>query len=360
MMMKKTLLLIAFLGLCLWTAAARAEVTVRFDTQGGSGSYINLKLTADENRTVRFKIPSKRPVRPGYQFIGWYCRGLEMEYGLCQPGQTIAFSMTEGELTYTAQWENNRHPDSCPYLMAWTCDYPATADIIQVDFKCIEEATSTYYCVHCWYDMTGYTGFQILDNGTHAVILSVWDQEGMEPKIEYAPYARDKGDFGGEGTGKHIISNYPWQSQKWYTMRVQAKTVGSKTVYEQWIRPEDGAWQKISAISLPRPRCGMNSDVAFLEDFYPFSNRRSAMQLRNASARMAATRRWVKNQRYTISNCNDNSMTQDNVNYDCKAEAASADALYMQIGGGGYEAVITVPKDIRLRQCEITDPEMLE
>ena len=358
--MKKRFLLMAVLGLCLWMAAAHAEVTVRFDTQGGSGNFINLNLKPDEYQTVRFKIPATRPTRPGYMFIGWYCKGLEMEYGLCQPGDSVAFGMTEGELTYTAQWENNRHPNSCPYLMAWTGDYPAKADVIQVDFKCVEEAPSTYYCVHCWYDMSGYTGFQVLEDGSHVVIFSMWDQAGLKPVIEYSPYARKRGDFGGEGTGKQIISNYPWEKQKWYTVRIQARTVGSKTVFEQWIRPEDGEWKKIGVISIPRPNCGMNSDMAFLEDFYPFSNRRSAMQLRNASARMAATGRWVKNQRYTINNCNNNTLTVDNVNYDCKAEAAGGSALYMQIGGSGYEPVITVPKDIRLRQCEITDPKILE
>ena len=143
-------------------------------------------------------------------------------------------------------------------------------------------------------------------------------------------------------------------------MRIQARTTGGKTVYEQWICPENGTWTKICAVSVPRCGCGFNYVCSFLEDFYPFTNLRRSMQLRNMSARMGATGKWVENKRFSISNYDDNRLKQYNVNYNCKAERASSAALFMQVGGGGYEPVIQVPKDVELLTCEIRDRYMLD
>ena len=349
--------------LCCAAAAAGADVTVRFDLQGGSAAVSTLKLKPDEGGVVHFSLPAETPTRAGYRFIGWYCKGLEMEYGLDEAGKSIAFQISKGTLTYVAQWENNNHQTSCPYLMAWAGDYPQQADILQVDFKCIQDAPTTYYAVHSWTDGkpgSGYAGFQTVGEGEHVVILSIWDNGALKPSVEYAPYIRGSEDFGGEGTGKHVISNYDWQSQRWYTMRIQAVTKGSKTVYEQWIRPENGAWEKISAISFPKAGCGFGCECAFLEDFAPFDNLRRSMQLRNASARMAATGKWKTNRRYSISNYEDNNQLKYNVNYNCKAEAANQSALYMQIGGSGYEKCIRVPKDVHLKKSEVIDPYLLQ
>ena len=358
--MKYLVFAVLVLALCCVTAAACAEVTVKFDVNGGSTKYQSLKLEPDAYGTVRFRLPETAPVRSGYRFIGWYCKGLEMEYGLCAPGESIAFGITKGTLTYVAQWENNRHQESCPYLMAWTTELPVKSDIIQVDFKCIQEARATYYAVLNWYDMNGYAGFQILEDGRHVVIMSMWDNGSVKPTIEYAPYAFKAQAFDGEGTGKQVLSTYDWSKLRWYTMRIQARTSGSKTVYEQWIRPEDGSWTKICAISYPQRNCGFKSVCAFLEDFYPFTNLRRSMQLRNMSGRAADTGKWKGNKRYTISNYEDNRLQTYNVNYNCKAEPANSAALYMQIGGGGYEKVITVPKDVKLKTCEILDQYMLD
>lgn len=247
--------------------------------------------------------------------------------------------------------------------MAWAKDYSDETDIIQIDFRCVEEAPHTYYAVHCWnnvYPGSGYAGFQILDDGTHVLILSLWDVGEQHPAIEYSPFSRKSGDFGGEGTGKQVISLYPWSKGIWYTMQIQAITSGNKTVYEQWIRPENGDWEKIAAISFPEAGLGFSENVAFLEDFFPFSNQRRSMQLRNASGRLASTGEWVQNKTYSISNYENQMLITANVPYDCKAEPAGADALYMEIGGSGFETVIRLPKTIVLEKCETTHPRMLE
>lgn len=354
---------IVILILCCVSAAALADVTVRFDLNGGKAGFTNLKLKPDENGAVYFNLPDEKPVRPGYNFIGWYCKGLEKEYALCTPGQSIAWSMKKGTITYQAQWENQNHQTSCPYLMAWAGDYKKQMDIIQADFKCIEGAPHTYYAVHCWFDETpvrGYAGFQILNDGRHVVIMSMWDSGDLKPSIEYSPLSPTAHAFSGEGTGMQVLSEYYWDIQKWYTMRIQARTSGNKTIYEQWIRPENGSWEKIAAISFPMAGCGFNANCTFLEDFAPFSNQRRSMQLRNMSGRLTAGGKWLQNRRFSISNCEDNRLETDNVPYNCKAETANAYSLYMQIGGSGYEKVIRVPKTVRVNKCDITDPRMLD
>lgn len=359
--MKALLILFALLLLCFGAKTACAEVTVVFDTNGGTTEYAPLRLAPNENDVVYFHLPDEAPVRPGYSFIGWYCQGLEMAYGLCKPGESIAFSAGGGTITYVAQWQNNDHQASCPYLMAWTCDDNDQADIIQVEFQCIEEAPATYYAVHNWFGAAGYAGFQIFADGTHALIMSIWDLDGLRPTIEYyAPNVIEASPFDGEGTGMHVLTKYDWTKLRWYTMRIQARTVGNKTCYEQWIRPEGGEWEKICVISLPKAGLGFQGDVAFLEDFSRVSNVRRAMQLRNSSCRLAATGVWKKNLRFTISNYEDNYLKTYCVNYNCKAEPASDNALYLHSGGGGYEPVIELPKDVQLNQGEIVDPFLLE
>lgn len=362
-MMKRFLLIVGILILCCIAVTACADVVVRFDMQKGSPSFSSLKLQPDGRGVVYFNLPGETPVREGYNFIGWYCKGLEMEYGLCKPGQSIAFQISKGTLTYVAQWENKNHQSSCPYLMAWTHNFPGQADIMQVDFKCIQDANHTYFAVHSWCagkPGDGYAGFQTLNDGSHVVIMSLWDIGSMRPTIEYAPYSLKAQDFGGEGTGKQVISDYKWSEQCWYTMRIQARTSGNKTIYEQWIRPENGSWDKICAVSFPMAGCGFNCNCAFLEDFGPFSNQRRSMQLRNASLRVARTGKWQAIKVFDISNYESNLMTQYNVRYNCKADAANISALYMQIGGGGYENVIKVPKKVTLKKCEIIDQYMFQ
>lgn len=358
---KTWLLIVTALVLSCAALSASADVTVRFDPNGGTAAFEDMALQPDGDGAVRFSIPPEEPVRSGYNFIGWYQSGLEMESPLRKPGEPVVLASPSGTVTYAAQWEDEIHP-CCPYLMAWAKDYTDEMNIIRIDFRCVEEAPHTYYAVHCWNDVypgSGYAGFQVLDDGTHVLILSLWDVGGQNPAIEYSPLSRKSGDFGGEGTGKQVISLYPWTAGTWYTMQIQARTSENKTVYEQWIRPEDGEWEKIAAISFPQPDIGFSSLVAFLEDFFPFSNQRRSMQLRNASGRLISGGEWRQNKAWNISNYENQALIAPNVPYDCKAEAAGPDTLYMEIGGSGFEKVISLPKPLTLEKCETTDPRML-
>ena len=256
--------------------------------------------------------------------------------------------------------EKAKEPKTCPYLLAWVHNDTELSDIIQVDFKCTKEAVHSYYAVHSWFDEMGYAGFQIMEDGSHILIMSIWDNGDLKPTIEYAPYSRDADKFDGEGTGNHVLSDYDWTANKWYTMRIQAVTSGDKTIYEQWIRPEDGSWEKICAISYPQAGRGFTNNAPFLEDFYPFSNERRSMELRNMSSRNAETGEWSTKLSYYIENYADNTLQKENVNYDCKAEAKNDSTLYMEIGGRGYEKVTEMPKYVYLKKGEIVEPYLFE
>ena len=121
-------------------------------------------------------------------------------------------------------------------------------DAVDVDWLCDQDATNTYWAVHNW--SNGYAGFQNKD-GEHVLLLSLWDlPDGTSPQIEYVSDGKN-GDFGGEGTGKQVFTNYNWQVGKWYSMRVQIDKIDNKVIYSQWIKEENGDWLKTAAISYP-------------------------------------------------------------------------------------------------------------
>jgi len=352
--MKKKLLFIFALFLIFPAAVALADATICFDGNGGSGVPGSIFVSPDASGVVRFSLPTEVPSRSGYNFIGWNCKGLEYEYPLDPPGKSIAFSQKSGTITYVAQWKPINGSESCPYLIAQMQDLRGDYDALQIDFKCVQDANYTYWAVHCWDDDNfgmGYAGFQHTEDG-YVLILSVWDVDDIRPSIEYSPYAIGGEDFDGEGTGKHIISQYAWEPMRWYTMRIQAVTDGNKTIYEQWLCPEGGTWQKIAAISIPKPNCGFIYNMAFLEDFWPYSNDRRSCQLKNACARERNTQKWKMNYSYDIYNYDDQRFRELNVQYNCVAEQCSDAAIFLQTGGSDATRSITLPKTIKVSRCE--------
>ena len=112
-------------------------------------------------------------------------------------------------------------PENAPYMVATTL-FPSEEvfHVLTIDWMCEEDAENTYFCTMNWYnssgenivDGSGYAGFQNV-NGAHKVILSLWDTAGGSPRIEYPAGYDDS--FSGEGTGKHVIADYPWETGVW-------------------------------------------------------------------------------------------------------------------------------------------------
>ncbi|MCL2456099.1 MAG: hypothetical protein FWD19_00950, partial [Defluviitaleaceae bacterium] len=112
----------------------------------------------------------------------------------------------------------------------WDYFSPDGYDAMSVDWFCEQDAKNTYWAVLGW--DRGYAGFQNV-GGNYVLLISLWNLgadlrpisddttvPAYRPTIEYSK-DRTGGDFGGEGTGKNIFTNFDWQSEKWYTMRVQ-------------------------------------------------------------------------------------------------------------------------------------------
>lgn len=102
-------------------------------------------------------------------------------------------------------------------------------DFVIVDWYCETVANNTYWAVHNW--SGGYAGFQY-SGGQYKILLSIWNDGSMLPEIEYLSADSDPNylDFGGEGEGKHIFTNYTWTVGKWYTMCIGTKTINGKLI----------------------------------------------------------------------------------------------------------------------------------
>ena len=325
---------------------AQADVTVRYDCNGGSGPERSTVLVPDASGVISFSHPSEAPRRSGCQFLGWLCQDNPVYYPIDQPGQSIRYRLSDGQLSYTAQWMPNDHPAWAPYVTATAFGSDGTLyDVVEAQFKCVQKNEATYYCLHNWYnssgefsgiiDGSGYAGFQYKDGKTWT-ILSVWGNEHGVPAIEYAPGGSVAEPFGGEGTGMHILAEYPVQEFTWYTMRIQARTSGQKTVYEQWVKPENGSWEMICAISYPRPNLGFTWDCFFLED-WAGNNLPRSCQIRGYCARRANDGHWLNATQFSLRNHLANTGEQ-NVRYDCNWAVCDSETLWIQSGGDGFAA----------------------
>jgi len=179
-------------------------------------------------------------------------------------------------------------------------DWPRNGDydVMTVDWYCEQDARNTYWAVHNWDG--GYAGFQNV-NGEHKLLMSLWDlEDGTKPVIEYVMDGKN-GDFGGEGTGKQVFTDYNWQAGKWYSMRVQVWTENGKSYYGQWVREGNGQWIKTAVISYSKPNRKFSGSSMFQEDFVGNTSSRKC-RLKNAYGRFYGTNNWDSWNNYSISN----------------------------------------------------------
>lgn len=213
-------------------------------------------------------------------------------------------------------------------------------DVISVDWYCDEDAYNTYWAVHNWNN--GYAGFQNKD-GNHVLLLSLWDlDDGTNPTIEYVLDGQN-GNFGGEGTGKQVFTNYDWQVGKWYSMCIQVNSDNNKSYYTQYIKEENGNWLKTAVISYPITGNKFHGSSMFQEDF-TFNNLMRSCRLRNGCGRIYGTDDWESWNKCKISNSffpTDDATwengVQNNIDFNCDWENYS-NYVWVQSGGEGFES----------------------
>lgn len=212
-------------------------------------------------------------------------------------------------------------------------------DAICVDWYCEEDAENTYWAVHNW--NSGYAGFQNKD-GKHVILLSLWDlDDGTTPTIEYV---RDglNGNFGGEGTGKQVFTNYNWGVGKWYSMCIQVSSDSKKSYYTQYVKEENSEWIKTATISYPRTGDYFTRSSIFQEDF-TFNNLSRSCRVKNACGRIYGATEWeswneckISNSYFTTMDATWDDGVEWNVTFDCDWKS-TGDYVWIQSGGSGFK-----------------------
>lgn len=178
----------------------------------------------------------------------------------------------------------------------WNLAY-SSYDLVVKSWYCRVNAHSTYWAVHQW--SNGYAGFQNVSKidsvEDNRIILAVWNDGSNLADIEYYTAEADTSnfDFGGEGTGKHIISDVNWQDSTWYSMAVGVKSDNVYTYYFYWLTKElDADWKLYGIIRLPKGGRTLNKSSVFQEDFgsTPLSLRQC--RISNTYGRVVSTQNW--------------------------------------------------------------------
>ena len=193
-----------------------------------------------------------------------------------------------------------------------------------VDLRIDHDPVGTYVC-GCNWDMdmdvlkkqyssvyrdyngvAAYAGLQVWDDGSHAVIMSVWntyckDRSGnvitIRPKVVYSARSEINQSFDGEGNGTQCLFRYNWQTGKTYRLLIQQskdeKTGNCRLAL--WICDlESMNWERLIEYDLGMPSNYMRRAVVFLENYIPGAAAQiRSMELSNFRARDSRSGKWI-------------------------------------------------------------------
>ena len=143
--------------------------------------------------------------------------------------------------------------------------------------------------------VAGYAGFQSLEDGRRAAIMSFWDvtctdasgkTTVLRPKVIYPKGAGE--EFGGEGTGAKCIVDYEWEAGHWYSMCLRTgvnKATGNTTI-EQWVMDvETEKWTHLCTYDMGTVDVCFKGNIAvFLENFLnQYSGEVRSLEFRRAA-----------------------------------------------------------------------------
>ncbi len=208
-------------------------------------------------------------------------------------------------------------------------------DAVTIDWKCTEDAWDTYWAVHNW--SYGYAGFQNF-LGQHILLFSLWDlPDGTKPTVEFALNGYH-GDFGGEGEGKQVYTKFDWETDTWYSMKIERHFENDKTYFTQFVKEENGDWVKTASISYPIEAHFLDITHVFQEDF-SFNNRRRSCEVRNAGGLLADTNTWetwteceITNSFFPTSEATWEDGAMENISFDCDYKN-NGNSIWIQSGG---------------------------
>jgi hypothetical protein len=212
-------------------------------------------------------------------------------------------------------------------------------DAFTIDWRCIDSADETYWAVHCW--DYGYAGFQNDVYGEKVLLMSLWDlEDGTKPEIEYFSSDYDYGRFGHEGSGAYVFTPYEWKVGTWYTMKIVIAYANKSTYFTQYIREENGPWQRTACIRYPTHYELKLPPSSFQEDF-GLNNLKRSCEVKNAGGRIMDSQEWkmwdaceLVTNYYPDTTDPDNFM--DNVSFNCDYEVNNF-TIKLITGGSGFE-----------------------
>lgn len=152
---------------------------------------------------------------------------------------------------------------------------------LQIDVEPQQVVPGTYFCALGW--SNGYCGLQMLPDGRHVAIFSVWDAAPHDDPTA-VPHDQqssvvDAGDFGNslqiarfgnEGSGCRTILPFAWRVGGRYRFVVREEIWNlNHACYGCWISSVDESytWKMIARIAVPSPVGALKGVYSFVEDF---------------------------------------------------------------------------------------------
>ena len=247
---------------------------------------------------------------------------------------TMDWSSTMNIPSYSAQ-QSCGTGDTAPYLVC-TPDFGGTDKYIEyaVDFRCEYQPETTYLAVANWctesnqlnakytkierdYGIAGYCGFQVLHDGTHVAIMSIWDTfctdargsttairakliyPENDPSQTYRNINTNNGkvQWGDEGRFAQCLVPYDWKEDHNYRAVLQiynTYTGASGYINFSVCDLETGVWTRLIAFDLGYDDAYMTWNCTFLENWSPsYAGRPRAVVLGNYQVRSYTTGEWV-------------------------------------------------------------------
>ena len=160
----------------------------------------------------------------------------------------------------------------------------------------------------------GYCGFQVWDDGSTAVIMTVWDtflqdRNGsvtqVKAKVIYPENAEDTDfDNSGEGSFVHYLYKFDWKKGRDYRLLLQQTEGSNGNVWlELWLKDlEEGDWTKLYVFDTCLKDVWIRSTAGFVENTVPAAAAwPRALEFWNVRAKMKKSGSWINAKSITFS-----------------------------------------------------------
>ncbi len=227
----------------------------------------------------------------------------------------------------------------------------SSSDIITIDWSPIQTAPYTYWAVHNWNqggEAGGYAGFQqktgFNASGVRSLHFSIWDpiSTNQAIKAEYLYKDSKASNFGGEGTGLKIETNYKWQNNQWYRMTMRCWQENGHTKYGQWMKDiSSNRWYLVGIMDFPVANQSFGyGQTMFQEDYGGNGQDVREARLKNGYGRQISDKKWLSWSTQSIGE------GSNNTNWD---GGGNSEYVWMKAGGNS-KSTIGQGKDFTLNQ----------